>query len=476
MQVQPGMVKCRVPYLGHCDLLLTFRSTLKSGHILNTVLCMVTKLGMLSFIIVQFIYQQTSTTVQYKINIKCMFKDILYTTLRSLQNQTLDGRIMYLTGTLVCFIFLINTLNKYMYCCFSDVNELHDRRRNLLMSMLPTRQIVVRRENLVDDVIDFYRVKPDTIHHRLQVTFEGEELALDLEGVTREMFCQFSNEVTSKYFIGRFQKVPKFDDRLLFNGFFEHVGRIIVHGFVLSGYLPPSIAQVIYCVSIASCCSDEVVLQSFRGFVNEEEAELIGDCCENKIIFTDNVRSRLINLIGNYEGCIAPSAINTYECLLSVAKLALIAQPMFATSLLQKGLCCYPLLWDGVTEELVLQLLEQYSASPEKLTEMITYNHSDDAILRSLEERAKGFLTRYICGCSKGNLKKLLRFWISSDILCIDNLTVAFNSLDGCQRRPIANTCAATLQVSRMYLTYSELETNFNIVLDSDESTRFDSI
>jgi len=44
---------------------------------------MITKLGMVSFIIVHFIYvidQQTSITVQYKINLKCMFKDILYPT------------------------------------------------------------------------------------------------------------------------------------------------------------------------------------------------------------------------------------------------------------------------------------------------------------------------------------------------------------------------------------------------------------
>jgi len=59
---------------------------------------------MVSFIIVQFIYviyQQTSITVQYKINLKCMFKDILYPSLRSLQNQSLDVHIMYLTGILV---------------------------------------------------------------------------------------------------------------------------------------------------------------------------------------------------------------------------------------------------------------------------------------------------------------------------------------------------------------------------------------
>jgi len=65
---------------------------------------MITKFGTVSFIIFQFIYviyQQTSITIQYKINLKCMFKDILYPTLLSLQNHTLDGRIMYLTGTLV---------------------------------------------------------------------------------------------------------------------------------------------------------------------------------------------------------------------------------------------------------------------------------------------------------------------------------------------------------------------------------------
>jgi len=40
------------------------------GRILNTVLCMITKLGMVSFIIVQFIYviyQQTSITVNTKL-------------------------------------------------------------------------------------------------------------------------------------------------------------------------------------------------------------------------------------------------------------------------------------------------------------------------------------------------------------------------------------------------------------------------
>jgi len=74
---------------------------------------MIIKLGMVSFIIIQFIYvfdQQSSITVQYKINLKYMFKDILYPTLHSVQNQTLDGRIMYLTSTHVKYNYMKSSL------------------------------------------------------------------------------------------------------------------------------------------------------------------------------------------------------------------------------------------------------------------------------------------------------------------------------------------------------------------------------
>jgi len=45
---------------------------------------------------------------EYTINRKCMFKDILYPTLYSLQNQTLDEHMKYLTDTLVKIVLLLN--------------------------------------------------------------------------------------------------------------------------------------------------------------------------------------------------------------------------------------------------------------------------------------------------------------------------------------------------------------------------------
>jgi len=66
---------------------------------------------MVSFIIIQFIYviyQQTSITVQYKNNLNYMFKDILYPSVHSIQNQTIDRCIIYLTRY-SCFYIMTNT-------------------------------------------------------------------------------------------------------------------------------------------------------------------------------------------------------------------------------------------------------------------------------------------------------------------------------------------------------------------------------
>jgi len=71
------------------------------GHILNTVLCMITKLVMVSLsnLFMSFIGKHPSLWIHnYP---KMHVQSVLYPTLRSVQNETVDGRNMYLTGTLV---------------------------------------------------------------------------------------------------------------------------------------------------------------------------------------------------------------------------------------------------------------------------------------------------------------------------------------------------------------------------------------
>ncbi|KAH3821808.1 hypothetical protein DPMN_123576 [Dreissena polymorpha] len=58
-----------------------------------------------------------------------------------------------------------------------DISDLERRQSRVFDSLLPAVDITVDRDNIVDDVLTLYRSKPDIIHHRLNVTFEGEEAA-----------------------------------------------------------------------------------------------------------------------------------------------------------------------------------------------------------------------------------------------------------------------------------------------------------
>lgn len=112
------------------------------------------------------------------------------------------------------------------------------RRPSVFHNLLPAKRVTVHRETLVEDVMDAYRKDTSFIHHKIDVTFK-EENAIDLQGLTREMFTTFFNLIFLKFFFGRNEKAPCFDIKILFNGTLEIIGKIISHCFVLTNYLPP---------------------------------------------------------------------------------------------------------------------------------------------------------------------------------------------------------------------------------------------
>lgn len=118
----------------------------------------------------------------------------------------------------------------------------------------------MRRSHLLTDILDLYRTSPSIVHHHLEVIFEREEKALDLDGVTREMFSCAISQLIEEFFIGHNSKVPTLDQRFAFNGTFNIVGNIINHAFVLTNYLPTSISPVILSIIGSGNCSDELLL------------------------------------------------------------------------------------------------------------------------------------------------------------------------------------------------------------------------
>lgn len=357
-----------------------------------------------------------------------------------------------------------------------DITELNKRRVNIYEHLLPAKSIKVRRTHLVQDVLDTYRLDKSLVHHHLQVTFEGEEKALDLEGVTREMFSTVIPHLMTTYFTGRLEKVPSNGISFLFDGTFEVIGQILAHAFVLVNYLATDLSSVILGLMGTGECSNPLLLSSFKKYVSEEEAKLIEVALKLKE-FDQDMHFKLINFFGSYQGTEVPKPSTLHHQLISLAKLQLCVIPLYAISKLKEGLSCYPILFKGITEDVIKDLKEQYQPTGQKIIDQLYFVFTeDDIVLRSMEERVKGYLERFISNLSTTELAEMLRFWTSADTVCLDKLTVMFNSLEGLQRRPLANTCTATLQVSRLYLSSTELCKEFKTFIMDPSSRVFDSI
>ena len=68
------------------------------------------------------------------------------------------------------------------------------------------------------------------------------------------------------------------------------------------------------------------------------------------------------------------------------------------------------------------------------------------------------YLQQFIGDMKRAEIRRFLRFTTGSSVLLASNISVAFNSLSGLARRPIAHTCSSTLELSSTYINYLDLK------------------
>ena len=334
----------------------------------------------------------------------------------------------------------------------------------------------MRRNHLLQDVVDAYRLNPALVHHRLTVVFDGEE-AVDLDGVTRELFVTAFDRIMETYFVGANEAVPVLDHRFLFTGIFEVIGRILSHTCILVNYIPPKLCRLLLAMVGCGSCSDEFILESFLSYLTEEERTTINTAMDVEAPrFNDSLRMKLISFISNHDGRVIPTPETIKQTVVEIAKTELIVKTMYQVSSMKKGMDCYPLLWQGVGEDVVNKMMEVYQPTTDKILAILELQYSDDNDLRQLEKRVKGYMERFVSTVENDILLCLLRFWTAADTLCIRNLKIGFNSNEGLMRRPIANTCTTTLQLSRLYFSFEDFSAELKTVLSDKNAFTFDSI
>lgn len=332
------------------------------------------------------------------------------------------------------------------------------------------------------ELTDVYTVNKNLIFSDVIMEIEGEP-ALDVDGVKREVFSLFFKTLASLYFVGAKEMIPQLDPRILFTGFYETVGRIISHCFVLTGFFPISICRAAVHMMLTGKSSTEAIMASFLNIIVERERSVVQKVIAGQQL--KNSDSLCFLSILSFHGCLSsPKAEDRLSTVENVAATSLLCKPLYCYGRILAGMNAYPLLWIGVSADIVDELYSRLQPSAEAVVEAIHFVFTEveeEATLRPLldirsaEERVKTYLERFVESRSESELADLLFFWTGSDLNIVPQLLVCFNATEGLAQRPIASTCAAQLNLSRMYVSYEEFATQFVHYLASEEAKHFDT-
>ncbi|CAG2222038.1 unnamed protein product [Mytilus edulis] len=131
--------------------------------------------------------------------------------------------------------------------------------------------------------------------------------------------------------------------------------------------------------------TDELLLQTFSSFITETDSNLVNHLLSNTN--WDGLHAEIVNLISPYGGFEVPTKGNVKQTILDLAKLNMTVIPCVPISKIKVGMDCYHLLWNGVTEHVIINLMNQYKPTHLKvIINLISYTTSDDSTLCSVEK------------------------------------------------------------------------------------------
>jgi hypothetical protein len=92
------------------------------------------------------------------------------------------------------------------------------------------------------------------------------------------------------------------------------------------------------------------------------------------------------------------------------------------------------------------------------------------------EERILCYLRQYVDSMNSDTLSSFLKFVTGSTVCSSPTIEISFNSLSGSARRPIAHTCAPSLELSWTYNTYLEFVEEMDMCLSNPYAWVMDAL
>lgn len=319
----------------------------------------------------------------------------------------------------------------------------------------------IERRKVYQDVLDLYRENEIVNECPIYITFKGER-AVDNGGVQRDMLSSFWEVAYNTLFEGANLLTPMIHPQTDLD-VFPIIGRILSHGYLVTGILPVRIAlPTLICMLLgpAVSISKELLLDTFLDFVSAEERKTMQQALvyKEKDDFPNYLQRELENVLVNFACRSLPKPSTLLSVIEQVARYEFISKPAAAISMIYSGIpVSHREFWSRKSPDKMVELYRHLTLNSSKMIRML---HFPEACSPQ-QERVYGYLRTMIGNSSSNELRLLMRFITGSSVCSSDKITVELNGLSGFARRPIAHTCDCVIELPTAYSNYDDFYNDF---------------
>ena len=241
----------------------------------------------------------------------------------------------------------IAILGKHFAFCISDGICIFERVSQLRTNLKEEKRVHIKPENLFLDLVDMYRRDPSLEQHKLSVCFQMHQFADDSSEShdddvdTGSILVMFWEEAFRRHFTGNKDQIPVIDPTDP-DDLFIILGRVLVHGLVLSNYLPIKFSPACLSYLLTGKCSDRLLLTSLYRLMSESEKEVLESAMDEVRMevesFSPQIDHGIKVILGSYGCRKIPNPEELDSSMAGIAKCYLIRQIFWSLLKLKEGI------------------------------------------------------------------------------------------------------------------------------------------
>ncbi|KAL4006888.1 nucleoside diphosphate-linked moiety X motif 19, mitochondrial [Sarotherodon galilaeus] len=321
------------------------------------------------------------------------------------------------------------------------------------------RSVSIHRIKVVEDLLVVFKDK-SIMTVTLKMDFVNER-AIDDAAVSREVYTAFWEQFLEQC-EGETERVPRLRPDFC-EAEWQAVGQIWVKGLVDHGVIPVRLSKafILACLHGIDSVSIDILMTSFLNYIAPVERSAVENALQGTMGESDE--EDLLDLFTRMGSHSLPPKNNMQLAIERMAHKAILQEPKYIVDCFSTPMAC---LQQRLSDkESVLSLYETKKATGKRVLQLF---ETTNMVLSQREHTTFNYLQHYVKNADETKAEKILRFCTGYSVICVDKILVCFNAETGLRRRPVGDTCGATLHIPCTYCSYPEFRTEFDNILSSN--------